>query len=189
VAVPTVQAKGELQVNATESFLCGHLPEGMYTSLSRLERGPETPDQSLGSYQFCFLWGHLSGTEPIKQSMPSPQPFRGVLVFFMFLHPCPLCRCSAKINFLYPCNLLLSQWEGSKQRVSAILSSSGAAWSRSCHPSSGLSSLPLFVTLKTDLEIFCLPLSYTSNNASLALKPSLLLNILEEAERIGNIEY
>lgn len=102
MAVPTVQAKGELQVNATGSFLCGHLPEGMYTSLSRLERGPETPDQSLGSYQFCFLWGHLSGTEPIKQSMPSPQPFRGVLVFFMFLHPCPLCRCSAKINFLYP---------------------------------------------------------------------------------------
>lgn len=114
--------------------------------------------------------------------MPSPQPFRGEPVFCMFLHPCPLCRCSANINFLYPCNLLFSQWEGSKWRVSAILSSSGAAWSGSCHPSSGLRSLPLFVTLKTDLKIFCLPLSYTSNNASLTLKPSLLLNILEEAD-------
>lgn len=108
MVAPTVQAKGELQVNATESFLCRHLPEGMYTSFSRPERAPETPDQSLGLYQFFFLWGHLSGTEPVKQSMPSPQPFRGVPVFYMFLHPCPLCRCSAKINFLYPCNLLLS---------------------------------------------------------------------------------
>ena len=49
-----------------KALLCGHLSEGMYTSLSRLERGPETLDQSLGSHQFCFLWGHLCGTEPVR---------------------------------------------------------------------------------------------------------------------------